>query len=93
MKVDTAKQDYFKDPTTIQERTEIAQTCMLDLKIDIPCLVDDMNNTAAQAYRGWPDRLYLIDRSGKVAFRGGPGPRGFKPKDLQEAIETLLSSE
>ena len=92
VKVNTAKQDYFKDPTSLDERTEIAETCVIDLKIDIPCLVDDMKNSTARAYKGWPDRLYLIGRDGNVAYRGGPGPRGFDPKALDEAIQRLPDS-
>jgi hypothetical protein len=63
---------------------------MKDLKLTIPCLVDDMDNTAQKAYAGWPDRLYVIDAQGKVAFRGEPGPRGFKPADAEAALKKLL---
>jgi len=31
-----------------------------------------------KAYTGWPDRLYLIDKEGRVAFKSAPGPFGFK---------------
>jgi hypothetical protein len=51
-----------KDPKSEQEREEVASECMKDLKLSIPCLIDDMKNTAQQAYAGWPDRFYVIDR-------------------------------
>ena len=35
---------------------------------------------------GWPDRLYLIGRDGRVAFQGDQGPFGFRPEQLEEAI-------
>jgi hypothetical protein len=63
---------------------------MKDLKLSIPCLVDDMNNTAQKAYAGWPDRLYVIDKDGKVAFRGDPGPMGFRPSAAEDALKKLL---
>ena len=75
---------------TYEERVKTAGSCMKGLKMSIPCLVDDMKNTAQKAYAGWPDRLYVIDKEGKVAFRGGPGPRGFKPKEAEEALKKLL---
>jgi len=43
----------------------------------------------------WPselfdDRIYLIDRSGPVAYKGDHGPRGFRADELREAIRSLL---
>ncbi len=58
--------------------------------MSIPCLVDDLQNTAQKAYAGWPDRLYVIDKDGTVAYRGEPGPRGFKPDDAEAALKSLL---
>ncbi len=45
-----------------------------------------MENTAARAYGGWPDRLYIVDKDGKIAFHGAPGPWGFKPEDMEMAL-------
>jgi len=44
------------------------------------------------AYTGWPDRLYLIQRDGKVAFKSKPGPFGFHPDDLASAIKKIISA-
>ena len=49
-------------------------------------MLDDVDDAVALAYGGWPDRLYLIDRDGRVAFQGEPGPDGFKPDELAAAI-------
>jgi hypothetical protein len=49
-----------------------------------------MKNTAQRAYAGWPDRFYVIDKEGKVVFRGAPGPRGFKPPEAEAALKKLL---
>jgi hypothetical protein len=38
-------------------------------------------------YMGWPDRLYLIGKDGRIAWKGDPGPQGFKPPLLESAIE------
>jgi type I thyroxine 5'-deiodinase len=50
-------------------------------------VVDGVDNAVASAYGGWPDRLYLIRRGGGIAFQGGEGPFGFKPEELERAIE------
>ena len=52
-------------------------------------MVDGLENKTEQAYTGWPDRLYLIDREGKVAFKSKPGPFGFHPEQLEAAIRQL----
>ena len=77
------------DPSTSEDRFEVAQTCALRLKIRMPVVVDDIDDQIASAYGALPDRLYLIDRSGTVAYQGERGPWGFKPEDLASAIERL----
>jgi hypothetical protein len=37
-----------------------------------------------KAYTGWPDRLYVIDREGRIAHKGKAGPFGFKPQEVRE---------
>ena len=71
-----------QDPTTDQQRADVAQTCVVRMRIGIPVLLDGIDNAVASAYGGWPDRLYLIGRDGRIAFQGGQGPFGFKPPDL-----------
>ena len=57
----------------------------------MPLLVDTIDNRVERAYSGFPDRLYLIGRDGRIAFQGGPGPFGFKPDELERAIEHELA--
>jgi hypothetical protein len=80
------------DPVTADDRTEVAQVCATRLSIRIPILVDGQDNAVASAYGGWPDRLYLIGRDGRVAFQGAQGPFGFKPAELEAAIRAELGS-
>ena len=79
------------DPVSIDERAAAANACALRLETRIPILLDDVDDAAASAYGGWPDRLYLIARDGSVAFQGEVGPFGFKPAELAHAIETELA--
>ena len=53
-------------------------------------VVDGVDNAVASAYGGWPDRLYLVGRDGRIAFQGDEGPFGFKPDELERAIEQEL---
>jgi hypothetical protein len=43
-------------------------------------------------YMGWPDRLYLIGKDGRIAWKGDPGPAGFKPQQLEAAIQKELAA-
>lgn len=80
------------DPETTEDRVEVAETCALRLKIRMPVVVDDVDDRIASAYGALPDRLYLIDKGGRVAYQGERGPWGFKPEELAEAIEALQLS-
>ena len=57
------------------------------LGIELPALVDNFDNSTEVAYTAWPDRLYLIGRDGRIAYKSKPGPFGFKPDQLSEALK------
>lgn len=80
------------DPTTEEGRTEVAESCALRYAIRMPILVDHVDNAVARAYGALPDRLYLIAKDGLVAFQGAEGPWGFRPEELEAAIEKELLS-
>ena len=77
----------FASPRSEGERASVAGTCVRKLGIQIPALLDEFGNSTESNYTAWPDRLYLIDRNGKVAYKSKPGPFGFKPDDLQVAMQ------
>ena len=79
----------FASPKNIDERESIADSCIRKLHIQFPALVDDFSNSTETAYTGWPDRLYVIDREGKVAYKSKPGPFGFHPDEVAQAVRTL----
>jgi Iodothyronine deiodinase len=78
------------EPTSDEERRAVASTCATNLRLQMPMVVDGVDNAVASAYGGWPDRLYLVGRDGRIAFQGGEGPFGFKPDELERAIEQEL---
>ena len=81
----------FRNPREESERTAVAESCVRKLGVRFPALIDGMDNTVERLYTGWPDRLFLIDRSGRVAFKTTPGPFGFDPSGLELALRNLFS--
>jgi type I thyroxine 5'-deiodinase len=83
-------QVVFATPRSGDERAGIAGLCRRNLKIDLPVLVDGLDDHVGSAYAAWPDRLYVIDRDGRVAYKSRPGPFGFQAEGVANALETLL---
>ena len=79
----------FASPKSIGERESIANSCVRNLHIQFPALVDDFANSTETAYTGWPDRLYVIDRDGRVAYKSRPGPFGFHPDEVARTLRGL----
>jgi hypothetical protein len=75
------------DPRSDAER----ESCATRLASAMPVLVDDLDDRVARAYGGWPERLYLVDRNGRIAYQGGRGPFEFFPHELEQAIKRLLA--
>ena len=78
------------DPLTQIERNTVAQTCCTKLSLTLPTVVDDMQDTVNQLYRGWPERIYVIGRKGNITYKAGLGPFGFKPSEAERALKKLL---
>ena len=76
----------LSQPKTIEQRIDAANACSLRLELSIPTLVDDMQNSTDLKYYALPDRLYLVGKDGRIAFRGAPGPFGFVADELEQAI-------
>ncbi len=76
----------YASPRDAEERSALANVCVTRLGIKLPAVVDGFDDATEKAYAGWPDRLYLIDREGRIAYKSKPGPFGFKPADLESAI-------
>ncbi len=86
------RQIRIEDPETEAERQEVAQSCASDLGLKMPILIDNIDNATEQAYSAHPDRLFLINEEQHIAYRGGQGPRGFKPDELEKALQELLGA-
>jgi len=82
----------FASPRTDGERQNLAGSCVRNLGIRFPALVDGIENTVEKLYTGWPDRLILIGTDGRVRYRSAPGPFGFHPKQLEQALRQATST-
>ena len=79
----------FRLPRNFDERRAVADSCVRRLNLHIPALIDSFANTTDIAYTGWPDRLYVIDRDGRITYKSKPGPFGFEPAGVDEALKKL----
>jgi type I thyroxine 5'-deiodinase len=89
--VNEKQQVVFASPKDMSERTTVAESCVRKLNIQIPALLDNFENSTERAYTGWPDRLYVIGRDGKVVYKSRPGPFGFHPADMKAALVRAIS--
>jgi type I thyroxine 5'-deiodinase len=81
----------FRNPRSDAERGDVAQSCVRTLGIRFPALIDGIDNTVERLYTGWPDRLYLIDSAGRIAYKSAPGPFGFDAQQLAAALGRIAT--
>lgn len=77
-------------PKTFAKRQQVAGACAAKVKLSVPVLVDDMEDTLARAYNALPDRLFILGADGKVAYRGARGPRGFDVDEMEKSLRALV---
>ncbi len=73
----------YTQPKTLQQRIVIANDFTTRFKFPLPLGVDDMTNAADSAYAAWPERLYVLDESGRISYKGGNGPFKYDPKEVR----------
>jgi hypothetical protein len=74
----------YAQPKTLEQRMAIANDFTKRFKYPLPFGVDDMSNAANDVYAAWPERFYIIDESGRIAYRGGMGPFNYKPSEVRD---------
>lgn len=68
-------------PTDMEKRRSVAQQCSSALKIQMPVLVDELDDRVGRAYNAMPDRLFAIDKQGRVPIAAGPGRLATTPRN------------
>jgi type I thyroxine 5'-deiodinase len=83
MKSNVKEDVCYAQPKTIEQRVAIAKDFVERQKYPLPFGIDDMNNAADLAYSAWPERLYVIDEHGRIAYAGGMGPFNYEPDEVR----------
>ena len=84
-------EDPINEPVVLTDRRAVASKCVTKLNLKLPCLIDRLDNAVDKAYSAHPDRLFVVDSSGKIVVRGDPGPWGFAPA-VEDATEWLRTN-
>ena len=77
----------FNQPQTFEERLILAEAFQEAMGTKTTILVDDIGNTANAAYAAWPERIYVLDPSGKIIYKGRMGPFYFDPEEIVPLLE------
>ena len=83
------QQVVIAQPRSDAARSEVAGECCSRLKVSMPCVVDSLDNAVDAAYAAWPERLFGVDREGRIAYVGQQGPWGYKPEEVEEWLRGL----
>lgn len=83
----------YAQPKTIGQRVGIANDFIERFDFQIDLLVDPIENPADDIYAGWPERLYVIDVDGTIAYKGATGPFGFEPDEVEAWLADRFQGE
>jgi len=79
------------DAKTYEQKEEYGALCVRKLDIHFTTVIDGLDAKVEENYAALPDRMYLVDKQGTIAYKSEPGPHGFLPEQLEEAIKKELS--
>jgi len=77
------EQVCYPQPKTTAQRVAIANDFVKRFHYELPLAVDPIENPANALYAGWPERFYILDEKGVVAYKGKPGPFGYHPEEVE----------
>jgi thiol-disulfide isomerase/thioredoxin len=69
-------QFQIRSPQTPDERERVAGNFARELGVQMPILIDGIDNAVERVYACWPNRMYVIDAGGKIMDKGMAGPGG-----------------
>ncbi len=72
-----------------ENKEEAAERFREEEEVDIPILVDEVNGRIHKKYGTLPNPAYLIDKSGRVAFRA----LWTRPNVMEDALDELLERQ
>jgi hypothetical protein len=74
----------YLQPKTLAQRAAIANDFRQRFQFPIPMGIDTMSDVADHLYAASPERLYIVDASGKIVYRGGLGPFRYRPQEVRD---------
>jgi hypothetical protein len=77
---------------TLEERFAAAREGVARLGLTMHVLVDGMDDAVSHAFAAWPERLYVAEPGGRLAYVGGPGPFEFDPDEAAAALAATLGT-
>lgn len=83
MKSNVKEDVCYAQPKTLEQRVAIANDFVQRNHYPLPFGIDDMTNAAEHAYSAWPERLYIVDEHGLIAYAGGMGPFNYHPAEAR----------
>lgn len=73
----------YPQPHTLAQRVAIAGDFSQRFHFPLPLGIDDMHDTTDRAYSAWPERIYIVDESGTIVYKGGLGPFNYHPEEAR----------
>ena len=61
--------ENISQPATIEERMKNAAQLKQEERVNFPILIDSMNNEVRNAYRGWSNGIFIINKEGMLVLR------------------------
>jgi hypothetical protein len=61
--------EKIPQPTTIEGRVKNAVRLKQEEKINFPILIDTTDNAVRNAYRGWANGIFVVNKDGVLVFR------------------------
>ena len=83
----------YLQPRTLAQRVAIAKDFVKRFGYAMPLAVDPMENPADRIYAGWPERFYIVDESGAIAYKGKTGPFGYHPEEVEAWLAKRFGQE
>ena len=87
MKSNVKEDVCYPQPKTLEQRVAVANDFIKRFQFPLPFGVDEMNNAANDVYAAWPERIYIVDENGRLAYCGGMGPFHYKPEEARAWLE------
>jgi len=80
-----------KQHTTLQERIAACEECLEDFNLDMPTVVDTMDNDFHHTFSCWPIRFYLI-KNGVFEYVARPQCSGYNLAEIAEWLNSTCKA-